>query len=375
MMKQILIAGATALVVVGFSAQAAEVKVYGQLDNGISYVKGKSETGHAQMDGSVDIPSKWGITGREDLDSGNYVKFNLENGFSPDTGTMTWGRIFGRESIVAIGGEWGELALGRTGTFFGSIGSYGMWAKMGINPMQTNYLDATLGGVFTSTGMASNSITYQTKPIGGLTLTAQYSNGDDESKDWADDDHIYQLAAMYKYGDLTCGLIYAMTQYGNLTSKGVAPGDANESHNVMASASKNFGPVRAYFAYQHVWDSRVVGGASGQFTAKQLGATLASQSREGFDSDAVMLGANMSAFGGKIYGTAKVVHAKWNGLTTAGQDMSGTRWVVSAKYRYDLSKRSDVYFLTSYAKGTGMFEVTPSKATRFAAVAGVSHRF
>ena len=357
------------------ASAAPAVSVYGQLDNGISYLKCDGKNGTVQMDPSVDIPSKWGITGREDLGNGNYVRFNLENGFAPDVGTMTWNRIFGREALVIIGGNWGELALGRTGTFFGSIGSYGMWAKMGINPMQTNYLDATLGGTFTSTGMASNSITYQVKPTSAITLTAQYSNGDDESKDWADDDHLYQLAAMYKTDAVQAGIIYAMTQYGNLTSSASAPSDANESHNVMASIAKNFGPVRVYAAYQHVWDSRVIGGASGQFTAKQLGATLASKSRNGFDADSVMIGANMPALGGKIFGAAKIVHAKWTGLRTADQDVSGNRWVVSAKYRYDLSKRSDVYLMSSYAKGSGMFETTADKATRLAVVAGLSHRF
>ena len=201
---------------------ASEVKMYGQIDNAIAYTKAEGENGKVTMDPSVDIPSKWGIMGREDLGNGNYVRFNLEQGFAPDAGTMTWSdRIFGREALVMIGGNWGELALGRTGTFFGSIGTYGQWAKMGINPMQTNYSDATLGGVFTATGMASNSITYQVKPIDTLTLTAQYVNGDHEDYEWSQDDHLYQLAAFYKNADLSVGLIYAMTQYGHLVRYGL----------------------------------------------------------------------------------------------------------------------------------------------------------
>lgn len=193
---------------------ASEVKMYGQIDNAIAYTKAEGENGKVTMDPSVDIPSKWGIMGREDLGNGNYVRFNLEQGFAPDAGTMTWSdRIFGREALVMIGGNWGELALGRTGTFFGSIGTYGQWAKMGINPMQTNYSDATLGGVFTATGMASNSITYQVKPIDTLTLTAQYVNGDHEDYEWSQDDHLYQLAAFYKNADLSVGLRSMATRH------------------------------------------------------------------------------------------------------------------------------------------------------------------
>lgn len=365
-----------AVLSVSSGLKASEVKMYGQVDNAIAYTKTENENGRVTLDSSVDIPSKWGITGREELRYGNYVRFNLEQGFAADTGTMTWSnRIFGREALVMIGGNWGELALGRTGTFFGSIGTYGQWAKMGINPMQTNYSDATLGGVFTATGMASNAVTYQVKPLDTLTLTAQYVNGDHEEYNWSHDDHLYQLAAFYKNADVSVGLIYAMTQFGHTTSVGIAPAEAKPSHNVMLSASKNIGKVRVYTAYQHVWNSRVIGGAAGQFTAAQLGATRAKESEEGFTADAFMIGANMPALGGKIFGAAKAVHAKWEGLTTEGQDTSGTRWVLSGKYRYDLSKRSDVYIISSYANGNGMFDYTPSKSTRFVLATGISHRF
>ena len=68
---------------------ASEVKMYGQIDNAIAYTKAEGENGKVTMDPSVDIPSKWGIMGREDLGNGNYVRFNLEQGFAPDAGTMT----------------------------------------------------------------------------------------------------------------------------------------------------------------------------------------------------------------------------------------------------------------------------------------------
>lgn len=223
--------------------------------------------------------------------------------------------------------------------------------------------------------MASNSITYQVKPIDTLTLTAQYVNGDHEDYEWSQDDHLYQLAAFYKNADLSVGLIYAMTQYGHTTSDKIAPNDAKPSHNVMLSVSKNVGSVRVYTAYQHVWNSRVIGGAAGQFTAAQLGASRAGESDEGFTADAFMIGANMPALGGKVFGAAKVVHAKWEGLATEDQDTSGTRWVLSGKYRYDLSKRTDVYAIASYANGDGMFDYTPSKATRLVFATGISHRF
>ncbi|MDO4937303.1 MAG: porin, partial [Sutterellaceae bacterium] len=194
----ILAAIPSILLMVTSSAFATQLTLYGQIDTGISLEKGKGSNPSVKSAGSADIPSKWGIMGKEDLGGNNYVKFNLENGFNPFNGTQTWGYLFGREALVMIGGSWGELALGRTGTFFGSIGSYGMWAKMGINPMQTNFGDSTLGGVFTSTGMASNSITYQFKPNSFWTFTAQYLNGDDDSNgEWDQHNHLYEGAIQF----------------------------------------------------------------------------------------------------------------------------------------------------------------------------------
>ncbi|MDO4938005.1 MAG: hypothetical protein Q4E62_08825, partial [Sutterellaceae bacterium] len=160
-------------------------------------------------------------------------------------------------------------------------------------------------------------------------------------------------------------------------SSSIAPSNARISHNIMASVTKALGAARVYFAYQHVWDSRVVGGANGQFTAAQMGINTAKISESGFDTDAIMIGANIPALGGKIYGALKGVHAKWSGEAPIGEgrDTSGYRWVASAKYRYDLSKRSSLYIESSYARGTGMYNFTENKGTRFQLVSGISHRF
>lgn len=359
-------------------AVASDVQLYGQIDTGIAFEKGDGAKGKVMSAGSADIPSKWGIRGKEDLGGKSYLAFNLENGFNPYNGTATWGADFGREALIILGGSWGELALGRTGTFFGSIGSYGMWAKMGINPMQTNYGDSTLGGVFTSTGMASNSVTYQYRTNNNWIFTAQYLNGDDDSQDtWSHNNHMYEAAVQYKDKLWNVGVIYAMTQYGNVASNKIAPHNAKLSKNIMASITRAVGKGRLYFAYQHVWDSRVVGGANGQFSAAQMGINTAKISKEGFDSDAAMIGGNMPAFGGKIYGAFKAVHAKWKGEKPvgSGRKTSGFRWVVSGKYRYDLSKRSSLYAETSYAHGSGMYGFTNEKGTRLQFVTGVSHRF
>ena len=58
----------------------------------------------------------------EDLGGGLRVRFILEQGFGPDTGTLNQaGRVFGRQAWVGIGGNWGLIMLGVSTP--GSIGS------------------------------------------------------------------------------------------------------------------------------------------------------------------------------------------------------------------------------------------------------------
>ena len=65
-------------------AVASDVQLYGQIDTGIAFEKGDGAKGKVMSAGSADIPSKWGIRGKEDLGGKSYLAFNLENGFNPE---------------------------------------------------------------------------------------------------------------------------------------------------------------------------------------------------------------------------------------------------------------------------------------------------
>lgn len=143
-------------------AHAANVEFYGSIDNSVSYIKAKGQNGQASMYASNDSSPKLGLTGKEDIGNGHFVRFKLENGYSADTGELAVnGSIFNRESSLTIGGSWGEVTFGRLGTFFTGIGTYGQIGKMSINPCGTNWHDAAMSGAFTTTGQVSNAIVYQ----------------------------------------------------------------------------------------------------------------------------------------------------------------------------------------------------------------------
>lgn len=167
------------------AAAASSVSVYGVIDTGFGVSKGKGQAAKVQAISGGNAASRWGLKGQEDLGGGNYVKFVLEQGLKINNGEgQTAGVLFDRDSLLIIGGRWGELGFGRSGSLMGTTGYFGQFPKMSANPMACNYLDAALIGSLVNSGMLNNSVTYQVKPTNTITLTAQYSNGisTDEAK-------------------------------------------------------------------------------------------------------------------------------------------------------------------------------------------------
>lgn len=358
-------------------SSAADFQVYGSIDNSLSYIKAKGQDGLFSMYASNDLSSKIGFTGTEKLTDTTYIRFKLENGFSPDTGALAVkDTLFNRESSVVIGGSWGELGLGRFGTLFTGIGTYGQIGKMGMNPCGTNWHDGAMSGAFTTTGQVSNALVYQVSPTENLTLIGLYSNGAEE-QDWADEDHLYQAAVRWKLNDLTLGAIYSAIDYGNQST--TSSRDSKISHNFLLIGNKAFGATRFYLAYQHVENARQLGGGKAVFKASDLFTTAAvRESRSALDSDAYMIGLKHPVLGGSLAAKFMYLNARWNGEQVRGRDTDGNRYVVAAKYKYDLSKRTDVYVFASWAKGDGMFRntaKTEATATRWMTAVGLSHRF
>lgn len=122
--KQSLSCAALAVAAQGACAQSS-VQVYGIVDGALAHITNVDAAGHAvtkvpSLTGTV--PSRIGFRGTEDLGNGLQAFFVLENGLSPDTGTMgQGGRLFGRAAQVGLKGAWGTLTLGRqnTMTFYG----------------------------------------------------------------------------------------------------------------------------------------------------------------------------------------------------------------------------------------------------------------
>ena len=137
MKKHSLLAASVAMALLGAvqQASAANVEVFGFLDQGLTY---RYEDGNTGMQGPVGQSkanvldsagyvtqqgaghkfeqgtgnvSTWGIKGSEKLSDNLEAIFHLENGFLPDDGTLYMNNVlFERESSVGFRSKiWGEL--------------------------------------------------------------------------------------------------------------------------------------------------------------------------------------------------------------------------------------------------------------------------
>jgi len=111
---------AAGLALAGMSATAwaqSSVTLYGIVDTGIEYVSHADAAGDSvvRMPGITgEVPSRWGLRGKEDLGGGLSAIFALESGFNMRSGTLNQGgRLFGRQAWVGLSSPYGNLTFGR----------------------------------------------------------------------------------------------------------------------------------------------------------------------------------------------------------------------------------------------------------------------
>lgn len=178
-MKLKLAALSASLLLAGAQIAHAQsnVQVYGVLDVALEHVTNSTASGGGltrmpSLSGGM-MPSRLGFRGTEDIGGGWKVIFALESGFSPDTGAQAQGRLFGRQAWVGLGGQWGQVTLGRTYSMLFS--SFFESDVIGPSQYSLGSLDPYL-----PSARHDNSIAYTGK-FDALTVGATYSLGRDTS--------------------------------------------------------------------------------------------------------------------------------------------------------------------------------------------------
>lgn len=248
-MKKTLIALAV-LASAGIASAQSNVQLFGVVDVSLVHSKG-SISKKTQLSNNGLGANQIGFRGIEDLGGGMYAGFWLEAWHNPDNGTGlatntnnqasgtsaasagTQGLTFNRRSTVSVGGNWGELRLGRDYTpSYWNIANFDPWGNLGIAKSLTT---EAAGGVTGATGVrASNSISYlyggqsfnNTSRGGsdGLSFSAMYYMGENNSGPATDKDgNGYSGRIGYQQGPLWVAAATGRTKYaaGNITQSNI----------------------------------------------------------------------------------------------------------------------------------------------------------
>ena len=209
---------------------------------------------------SMDSPNaRLGFRGSEDLGKGLKAIFQLEMGFSIDSGTNTAGQLFNRNSFVGMKGGFGTVKLGVMDTVYKEIGD--TLSLLGVT--SGNFMSASnilsKQGFGTSSASSfhlrrANSIYYESPEFGGVQGLFDYSLG--ETPGSTSKGRVISVGLKYEAGPLY--LAVAHETHDNLfgASRNIAAALAN---NTNANASSMDTATRWTAQYKFNDDSRIEG--------------------------------------------------------------------------------------------------------------------
>ena len=377
------------------SALAADVTLYGRADLGLRYshVDGDQANKDAvdtfEMASGNYSGSRFGLKGTEELGNGLKVGFVLENGFNADDGSLkTNGKLFDREAIIRVMGNFGELGFGRTSILSNDANTYGIgsyFSALGTGWGDVGGQDAVWGAGYAS--RMDNVITYVTPEFAGVKVYAQYSFGANTYKD--DDkltreegktttDRYYGLGMTYDAGNLALAALVDSTNRSTAHKAGEKQ-DVKDAVRVILGGSYDLGAVKPYVSAAYFKDGAIndIGGMLDQNNSAKT--TIADIGKNNyFDGYGVVLGAKVPAFGGAFYGNVGYLDADSdsNALSSKIEKIEVKRWFAGIGYDYSLSKRTTVYADLGYAQDKWeQGKTLDAKPSMFQGAVGLMHSF
>ena len=336
-MKKTLIAVA-ALSAMAASAMAANVTVYGKIDQGLQVQSTKADGADRETTwkgkSGISSGSRWGLKGTEQIADGYTVGFVLESGFDGMDGKSGQGsRLFGRDAFLTLGTPFGSLTVGRTGML--SDGCTGDIVSGKSSPFGTTYgIAAATTTSFVGLGATrtDRAVRYVSPKFAGVQVHAEYANMNGEAT----------ASTKQRYGGI--GVSYANGPfYAAMTAEtirmpaGVA-GDDPQAYGL--AANYDFGVAKVFAGYQYAKESAKWG-----------------------DLNAGTLGVSAPVAGGMLM--ASVAYAKGDDSHSLTSGAIG--------YKYSLSKRTYLYTDVAYAQEKAATTKVKTKTTEFNL--GICHSF
>jgi len=353
-LSKTLLVGAALAAMAGTAAAETSVTLYGLIDTGLVYQRGKVGTSDANrglygrdyhtrlgMRSGVQSGSRFGLRGVEDLGDGLHVNFVLENGFNSGNGLEQQDkRLFGRRATVGLSSDaWGSLDLGRrtniASDWFGAI-----------DPFHTDFWTASMGTAFSAANTLryDNMVMYQSPSFGGFQFGGGYSFSFDDvtrQTDFRTKENNRAITAGLRYSG---GPLQVVFTYDKQMLKPNQP----SPEQFIIGAAYDFEVVKLSLAYGRSTDGVMIGQgydlmggrANPNTPARGLGGTNGSFTWDGLRINSYLVGVSAPI------GSASNVFASWQ-HASPNKGLENMN-VYSVGYTYDLSKRTNLYALGSY---------------------------
>jgi predicted porin len=256
-----------------------------------------------------------------------------------------------------------------------------------MDATEATYYDAGLFAMGAYSKAVANSLYWISPKISGVTVGALYSfNGTtlSDDKKFSEENPVWSLAAKYE-GDKFKGLVGAEgTHYGN-------KGDYGNRKDTLAlriGGQYNFGAFKLYGNYAYNLNATTFSIPGQEYTGS-FGALANMGNGKGVNYHSFGLGTRVPVAGGDFVAQVQYLTGKsknealTNGFLPQVTGLTGLqghkkirKYTVAAGYTYPFSKRTHVYWMNSYSKGSGgLNEDVDPTSNRFLSAAGITHSF
>lgn len=361
-MKTLALCVGAALLACGFSAQASEVQLYGAVATGLYYQKAEgAEHATVAMAQYKQTPtdSHFGLKGREDLGNGWYVGFQVESGWSLDSGSLfAENTLFNRVARLYMGNETVEVSAGRMSTFTCASEPYSVFRKLRANMTGSGLPGMAPALMVYNAGELENVVAFATTAKEGFFLQGLYSNGSNKTEstyDWSDRNHVGQMAFGWTGGQLRVGSVLSW-ELPDQTAKDVVRKKATKGIHLVGSY--DFGPAAVSAIFYKGWNDWRIGGAPdmAQILKTGSGVNNMNASSEGMDTTVGFVSVGMPKGAHYFSAGLGLVDARWKGVSTGMTETKGMATLASVMYYYNLSKRTQLYTGASYSNGTDLLD-------------------
>lgn len=342
-------------------ACSAEVSIYGKVDVGLAFtnidpgIDGVDSKSNLSMQSGQTAGSRVGMTGFEELGNGNKVGFILETGFNVDDGNLGQGkRIFGRQALLYLDGNFGNIKFGKMGALTSGFPSTGLFGG-NMSPFAVGLGEVPGHRYLYSTEDAwpmDNTITYATPKWAGWQIMLQYSMGTNQEKGTENESSIdrYMAAGVHFDNKQTeFNFVVDSTNFASF-GKQYQDGEPDDGLRFTVGVRHDLGFMKLYAGGQYFQDSRNFVQEPGQFytgigqhnqpykdVVGDIEPFLSTENAK--DGFGLNLGIDYPALGG----TWKAQVGYMNAEFSCDSSKEMTRWFVSAGYWYDFSKRTTLY--------------------------------